>query len=98
MTTMTTVHARTEEAPTNEHMYLRTHRIGGDVLRVLLAFEESRLQELAASSPGGRAGKTLVKEGSLRVTQLALLKAEGVTRAVISSEARTPSPAVVRSW
>ena len=46
----------------------------GDVLRFQLSFEEARLHEAAASSPGGRAGKTLVKEGSLRITQLALQK------------------------
>jgi quercetin dioxygenase-like cupin family protein len=49
-----------------------THRISGDVLRFQLPFEESRLHELAALSGMGRAGKTLVKEGSLRITELAL--------------------------
>lgn len=58
----------------DDHAYLRSHRISGDVLRFQLSFEESRLQEEASSSAAGRAGKTLVKQGSLRITQLALQK------------------------
>jgi quercetin dioxygenase-like cupin family protein len=66
----------TPEAPVlrSDHAYLRTHRISGDVLRFELLSEVSGLHELAALSGTGRAGKTLVKEDSLRITQLALQK------------------------
>ena len=74
MTTFTIPQARPPEASEEDHAYLKTHRISGDVLRFQLSFEEARLQEQASSSPAGRAGKTLVKEGSLRITQLALQK------------------------
>jgi quercetin dioxygenase-like cupin family protein len=74
MTTITIPDAQPFEACHDDHAYLRTHRISGDVLRFQLPFEESRLQEQASSSDGGRAGKTLVKQGSLRITQLALQK------------------------
>jgi quercetin dioxygenase-like cupin family protein len=74
MTTPTITESEPAATAASDHAYLRTHRIKGDVLRFQLPFEESNLHELAASSPTGRAGKTLVKEGSLRITQLALQK------------------------
>ena len=74
MTTFTIPQAIGPRSPREDHAYLKTHRISGDVLRFQLSFEEARLQEQVTSSPSGRAGKTLVKEGSLRVTQLALQK------------------------
>jgi quercetin dioxygenase-like cupin family protein len=58
----------------SEHTYLRTHEMSGQLLRFRLAAEESRLREQAAASKAGRAAKTLVKEGSLRITQVALRK------------------------
>lgn len=61
-----------QATPVQDHAYLRTHRIRDDVLRYQLSFEESRLHERAESSAAGRAGKTLVKEGSLRIVQVAL--------------------------
>ena len=76
MTTVTTTEPRPLETPAEDHAYLRTHRISGDVLRFQLSLEESRLHERAASSPAARAGMTLVKEGALRITQLALQKGE----------------------
>lgn len=54
--------------------YLRTHRLRGKVLTFLLGGEESGLQERAASSKSGRAAKTLVKEGPIRITLVALTK------------------------
>lgn len=72
-----TSHATTVANPSRaagDHAYLRTRRVFGDVLRYQLSFEEARLHELAALSHAGRAGKTLVKEGSLRIMQLALQK------------------------
>jgi quercetin dioxygenase-like cupin family protein len=65
--------------PAGDHVYLQTHQVSGDVLRFLLSFEGSRLHEVAASSPSGRAGKTLVKEGSLRIVQMALKEGVGLS-------------------
>lgn len=78
MTTLTIPQAGVLEPAQEDHDYLKFHRISGDVLRFQLPFEEARLQEQASSSPAGRAGKTLVKEGSLRITQLALQKGMGL--------------------
>jgi quercetin dioxygenase-like cupin family protein len=57
---------------TSKHTYLRTYEISGQVLRFRLAAEDARLRAQAAASKAGRAGKTLVKEGPLRITQVAL--------------------------
>jgi quercetin dioxygenase-like cupin family protein len=54
------------------HTYLRTHQISGHLLTFQLAAEQAALSEQAASSVTGRAGKTLVKEGLLRITMVAL--------------------------
>ena len=56
------------------HTYLRTHEISGQVLTFLLPAEEARLREQAGASKSGRAAKTLVKEGPLRITEVALRK------------------------
>jgi len=74
MKTSAIIDATTRNAARPDHSYLKTRRISGDVLRFQLAFEEARLHEAAAASSAHRAGKTLVKEGSLRITQLALQK------------------------
>ena len=58
----------------NRHVYLETHRISGRQLSFELHREDVALRGQAASSKTGRAGKTLVKEGTLRITQLALRK------------------------
>ena len=58
----------------SQHTYLRTHEISGQILRFRLAAEDARLREQASTSKAGRAGKTLVKEGPLRITQVALRK------------------------
>jgi quercetin dioxygenase-like cupin family protein len=58
----------------NEHTYLRTHKISGELLRFRLDAGERRLREQAAGSKAGRAAQTLVKEGPLRITQVALRK------------------------
>lgn len=57
-----------EKKPT----YLRTHRLRGQVLQFILGAEDDELRERAQSSKVGRASKTLVKEGPLRVTLVAL--------------------------
>ena len=73
---MNTVTHRTDGrvAQTNRHVYLDTHEISGRRLRFGIAREDVALRDQAASTKTGRAGKTLVKEGSLRITQLALRK------------------------
>jgi len=69
---MTTFSSTYNLATEEGHTYTRTHRISGNVVRSLLSFEGSRLEELAAESPSKRAGKALVRQGALRVTQVAL--------------------------
>ncbi len=53
-------------------MFLKTHRLRGKVLAFLLPVEEDDLQERARSSTNGRAARTLVKEGTFRITLVAL--------------------------
>lgn len=53
---------------------LRTRRLSGNMLRWLLGAEDDTLREFAQSSKTGRAGKTLVKQGPLRITLVALRK------------------------
>ena len=62
------------KVPAGDHAYLKTRRISGEVLRFQVAFEEARLHEVAERSTAGRAGKTLVKEDTLRVVLMALQK------------------------
>lgn len=52
----------------------RTQRLSGNVLTFLLAAEDETLRELAEFSKSGRAAKTLVKQGTMRVTLVALRK------------------------
>ena len=61
-------------AGTRNHSYLRTHEISGSILRIQLTAEEQQLREQAAAARSGRSGKTLVKEGRLRITDVALRK------------------------
>ncbi len=56
----------------SKHAYLKTHKISGRLLRFRLSDEGDALREQAMSSKVGRAGKTLVKDGPLRITQVAL--------------------------
>ena len=51
---------------------LRTRRLAAEVLTFMLGSEDDTLREFAESSKTGRAGKTLVKQGSLRITLVAL--------------------------
>ena len=53
---------------------LRTRRLSGKLLTFMLGAEDDTLREFAEDSKTGRAGKTLVKEGSLRITLVALKK------------------------
>jgi quercetin dioxygenase-like cupin family protein len=58
--------------PPQEHTYLRTHELSGAALSISLADETRVLQTRAAASSAGRAAKTLVKDGPLRLTLVAL--------------------------
>jgi quercetin dioxygenase-like cupin family protein len=53
---------------------LRTRRLAGRALTFLLGAEDETLREFAAAAGSGRAGKTLVKQGPLRITLVALKK------------------------
>jgi quercetin dioxygenase-like cupin family protein len=53
---------------------LRTRRLSGKMLRFLIDAEDETLREFAQASKTGRAGKTLVKQGALRITLVALKK------------------------
>lgn len=70
--------AAVEDAETssdgNVSHYLRTHRLHAETLRFALGTEGRPLQAAAAAAAAGRAAKTLVKEGPLRVTVVALRK------------------------
>ena len=59
---------------TDTHAYLKTHRLGGQLLRFQLTAEAEALRAQASGSKTGRAAKTLVKEGRMRITQVALEK------------------------
>lgn len=63
--------------PAMKHTYKQTHQLSGAALSFSLAGEEAALREKAAAAKAGRAAKTLVKEGAIRVTVVALNK--GVT-------------------
>jgi quercetin dioxygenase-like cupin family protein len=52
--------------------YLQTHRLHGEILQFAMDAEARALQTLAESSGAGRAAKTLIKAGPLRITLAAL--------------------------
>jgi quercetin dioxygenase-like cupin family protein len=54
------------------HTYTQTHQLQGNVMSFTLGNEDAELRQQAAMSSEGRAAKTLVKEGRLRVSVLAL--------------------------
>jgi quercetin dioxygenase-like cupin family protein len=57
-----------------KHTYLRTHKLAGRVLVFDTAMQAAKVRQWSASSKTGRAAKTLVKEGQLRVTLIGLRK------------------------
>jgi quercetin dioxygenase-like cupin family protein len=57
-----------------KHSYLKTHRLAGRLMAFDTNDEEAKLRKLAADAASGRAAKTLVKEGHLRVTLVVLRK------------------------
>ena len=60
--------------------YLKTHKLRGKALQFRLADEQAGLLSKAASLSTGRTAKTLVKEGALRVTLVALRKGAKMAR------------------
>jgi quercetin dioxygenase-like cupin family protein len=61
-------------------MYMRTHKISGKQLRFRLSQELDGLLERAREARTGRTAKTLVKEGPLRITMVALRKGTHMTK------------------
>jgi quercetin dioxygenase-like cupin family protein len=57
---------------TTKHTYVRTHAISGNVLTFDLKSNHADLMERARTAKAGRTAKTLVKEGPLRITLVAL--------------------------
>ena len=55
-----------------KHTYLRTHRLAGRVIVFDTATEEAKVLQQSAATKTGRAAKTLVKEGQLRITLIGL--------------------------
>lgn len=55
-------------AEVEKHTYLKTHQLSGDILGFDLDVESAGIMEAAKEAAGGRAAKTLVKEGPLRLT------------------------------
>ena len=54
--------------------YLREHQLQGESLLFALGAEDGELRARAVTASDGRAAKTLVKEGPLRITLVALRK------------------------
>jgi hypothetical protein len=59
---------------------LRVRRLTGKMLTFLIGAEDETLREFAETSKTGRAAKTLVKQGSLRIALVALKKARSFPR------------------
>jgi quercetin dioxygenase-like cupin family protein len=55
-----------------DHSYLQSHQISGEVLTLNLEQEEASILEAAKASAVGRAAKTLVKDGPLRIIIMGL--------------------------
>ena len=61
-------------APVGARTYLKTHKLKGKVLQFQLREELDALLQRAKESASGRTAKTLVKEGPLRMTLVAMRK------------------------
>ena len=59
---------------TEKHTYLKSHRLSGALMAFDMGAEDRALRERAGAAKAGRAAKTLVKEGALRLTLIALRK------------------------
>ncbi len=64
----------TKATTAKKSVVLRVRRLAGRRLTFILGAEDDTLREFAETSKTGRAGKTLVKEGPLRITLVALKK------------------------
>lgn len=62
-----------------KHTYLKTHTLTGAALSFSLAAEDLALRERASTAKSGRAAKTLVKEGTLRVTLIVMRKGSALS-------------------
>jgi quercetin dioxygenase-like cupin family protein len=60
--------------PAMKHTYKRAHQLSGAALSFSIAAEDAAQREKAATAKAGRSAKTLVKEGPIRVTLVALRK------------------------
>ncbi len=78
-------------AEQHAHSYLQTHQMSGDVLRFALWDETNVVQEQATLSPEGRASKTLLKEGPLRLTLVAMRKGSSMDQHV------SPGPCTIQA-
>lgn len=67
--------------------YLKSHRLSGKQLQFRLAEEQDTLFARAKESKVGRTAKTLVKEGPLRLTLVALRKGAGMAKHHIDGQA-----------
>ena len=65
---------------TGAHTYLQAHKLSGSLLTFELGREAERLRTKAATARAGRAAKTLVKEGQLRATIVALRRGSSLGR------------------
>ncbi len=65
---------------TGARTYMKTHRLSGKQLRFRLSEELDALLVRAREARTGRSAKTLVKEGPMRVTMVALRKAAHITK------------------
>lgn len=72
---------------TGARTYLKTHRISGRQLQLSLIHEAAALLERARKTRTGRTAKTLVKEGALRMTLVALRKGAGMTKHHVDGQA-----------
>jgi quercetin dioxygenase-like cupin family protein len=78
-------------AEKREPMVQRTRRLAGRALTFLLGAEDDTLREFARASKNGRAAKTLVKEGPLRITLVAL------TQGTSLPPRRVPGPVSIQT-
>ena len=56
------------------HTYLSTHTLSAAVLSFTLSAEDAALRDRATAAKSGRSAKTLIKEGQLRITLIAMRK------------------------
>ncbi len=71
---------------TSDHTYLRTHKLAGRVIVFDAPTEEAKVRQQSAASKTGRAAKTLVKEGQLRITLIGLRKGSALSAHQVEGE------------